>query len=156
VNLNATFLGQTISFFLFVWFCMKYIWPPIITVIEKRQKDVSNTLNFVKKERENLKFDQEKIRKEIEDQKAEVLIFINRAKQQRNIILAEAKINAEKERKKIMLQAHSEILLEHVKMRKELRQQVSQLAIIIAEKIIQRSVKKNENNDIINELITRL
>jgi F-type H+-transporting ATPase subunit b len=123
VNLNATFLGQTISFFLFVWFCMKYIWPPIITVIEKRQKDVSNTLNFVKKERENLKFDQEKIRKEIEDQKAEVLIFINRAKQQRNIILAEAKINAEKERKKIMLQAHSEILLEHVKMRKELRQQ---------------------------------
>jgi F-type H+-transporting ATPase subunit b len=156
VNLNATVLGQAISFFLFVWFCMKYIWPPIITVIEKRQKDISNSLSVVQQERENLKFDQEKIKKEIKDQKEEILILINRAKQQRNTILEEAKINAEKERKKIMLQAHSEILLEHVKIHKELRQQVSQLAIIIAEKIIQRSVKKNENNDIINELITRL
>jgi len=156
VNLNATVLGQAISFFLFVWFCMKYIWPPIITVIEKRQKDISDSLNFVKKERENLKFDQEKMKKEIKNQKEEVLMLINQAKQQRNIILEEAKINAEKERKKIILQAHSEILLEREKIRKELRQQVSRLAIIIAEKIIQRSVKKNENNDIINELITRL
>ena len=156
MNLNATVLGQAISFFLFVWFCMKYIWPPIITVIEKRQKDISDSLNFVKKERENLKFDQEKMKKEIKNQKEEVLMLINQAKQQRNIILEEAKINAEKERKKIILQAHSEILLEREKIRKELRQQVSRLAIIIAEKIIQRSVKKNENNDIINELITRL
>jgi len=156
VNLNATVLGQAISFFLFVWFCMKYIWPPIITVIEKRQKDISDSLDYVKKERENLKFDQEKIKKEIKDQKEELLMLINQTKQQRNIILEEAKINAEKERKKIMLQAHSEILLEYVKIRKELRQQVGQLAIIIAEKIIQRSVKKSDNNDIINELITRL
>ncbi|HXK00298.1 MAG TPA: F0F1 ATP synthase subunit B [Buchnera sp. (in: enterobacteria)] len=156
MNLNATVLGQAISFFLFVWFCMKYIWPPIITVIEKRQKDISDSLDYVKKERENLKFDQEKIKKEIKDQKEELLMLINQTKQQRNIILEEAKINAEKERKKIMLQAHSEILLEYVKIRKELRQQVGQLAIIIAEKIIQRSVKKSDNNDIINELITRL
>lgn len=36
--MNATLLGQAIAFFLFVVFCMKYVWPPIMEAIEERQK----------------------------------------------------------------------------------------------------------------------
>ncbi|CAL4041918.1 F0F1 ATP synthase subunit B [Buchnera aphidicola] len=156
MNLNSTIIGQAISFFLFVWFCMRYIWPPILMTIEKRQKYISDNLNFVKKERESLKLDQDKIKKEIEDQKKEALKMINEAKKQRNIILEEARINAEKERNILMLKAHSDILLERVKLREELSRQVGGIAFLMAEKILQRSIKKNENNDIINELIAHL
>ena len=55
MNLNATIFGQAISFFLFVWFCMKYIWPPIILAIETRQKKIEDTLISSKKiEKESL------------------------------------------------------------------------------------------------------
>lgn len=156
MNLNSTILGQAISFFLFVWFCMKYIWPPILITIEKRQKNISDSLNFVKKEKENLKIDQEKIKKEIKNHREAALNLINEAKKQRNIILEGARKNAEKEKDKFMIKARSDIDLERMKMKEELTQHVGNIAILMAEKVIQRSIKKNENNDIIKELITRL
>ena len=44
VNLNATLIGQLIAFALFVWFCMKFVWPPIINAIETRQSQIANAL----------------------------------------------------------------------------------------------------------------
>jgi ATP synthase F0 subunit b len=42
--MNATILGQAIAFVLFVWFCMKYVWPPLMAAIEKRQKEIADGL----------------------------------------------------------------------------------------------------------------
>jgi len=47
VNLNATILGQAVSFILFVWFCMKNILPPIIFAIETRQKKKLKNILFI-------------------------------------------------------------------------------------------------------------
>ena len=44
MNLNATILGRAIAFILFVWFCMKYVWPPLMAAIEKRQKEIADGL----------------------------------------------------------------------------------------------------------------
>ena len=44
MNLNATLIGQLIAFALFVWFCMKFVWPPIINAIETRQSQIANAL----------------------------------------------------------------------------------------------------------------
>ncbi len=44
MNLNATILGQAIAFVLFVLFCMKYVWPPLMAAIEKRQKEIADAL----------------------------------------------------------------------------------------------------------------
>ena len=44
MNINATLIGQTIAFIIFVWFCVKYVWPPIIKVIEERQSQIANAL----------------------------------------------------------------------------------------------------------------
>lgn len=45
MNINATLIGQTIAFIVFVWFCMKFVWPPIIKAIEERQKKIADGLN---------------------------------------------------------------------------------------------------------------
>ncbi|HBO37818.1 MAG TPA: ATP synthase F0 subunit B, partial [Pasteurellaceae bacterium] len=45
MNINATLFGQTIAFVIFVWFCMKYVWPPIIKAIEERQSSIANALS---------------------------------------------------------------------------------------------------------------
>jgi len=44
VNLNLTLLGQMISFAIFVWFCMKYVWPPIMSALEERQSKIAQGL----------------------------------------------------------------------------------------------------------------
>ena len=44
MNLNATLIGQLIAFSLFVWFCMKFVWPPLIKAIETRQANIADAL----------------------------------------------------------------------------------------------------------------
>ena len=44
MNINATLIGQTIAFIIFVWFCVKFVWPPIINAIETRQSQIANAL----------------------------------------------------------------------------------------------------------------
>lgn len=54
MNLNATILGQAIAFILFVWFCMKYVWPPIMDAIEKRQKEIADGLSSAERAKKDL------------------------------------------------------------------------------------------------------
>ena len=42
MNINATLIGQLIAFTVFVWFCMKFVWPPLMEAIEKRQQDIAD------------------------------------------------------------------------------------------------------------------
>ena len=44
MDINATLIGQTIAMVVFVWFCMKFIWPPIMTAIEERQAEIADVL----------------------------------------------------------------------------------------------------------------
>ncbi|MHB1238022.1 MAG: F0F1 ATP synthase subunit B, partial [Gallionella sp.] len=44
MNINATLLAQTIMFALFVWFCMKFVWPPIMAALEQRKKHIADGL----------------------------------------------------------------------------------------------------------------
>ncbi|WP_343377697.1 F0F1 ATP synthase subunit B [Buchnera aphidicola (Formosaphis micheliae)] len=156
MNINATILGQAISFFIFVWFCMKYVWPPILNIIEKRQKDIIDSLDFVKKEREKLAIDKEMIQKEINNKKEEAVKIINLAYKQRDIILEKSKKNAELVSKNIFLKSKVEIIKEQHKVKEELYQYVAKLAIKMAEKVMKQSISKNNNNDTINQLILNL
>ena len=44
MNLNATLLGQMIAFALFVWFCWKFVWPPLLAAMEERAKKIEQGL----------------------------------------------------------------------------------------------------------------
>ena len=44
MNLNATLLGQMIAFGLFVWFCWKFVWPPLLATMEERAQKIEQGL----------------------------------------------------------------------------------------------------------------
>lgn len=54
MNMNATILGRAIAFILFVWFCMKYVWPPLMAAIEKRQKEIADGLASAERAKKDL------------------------------------------------------------------------------------------------------
>ena len=156
MNLNATILGQAIAFVLFVLFCMKYVWPPIMAAIEKRQKEIADGLSSAERAKKNLDLAKADAAERLRKAKAEAQIIIEQANKQRVQLIEEAKVEAETERNKIVVQARIEIDAERKRVREELRKQVAMLAISGAEKIIERSVDVAANSDIVDKLVNEL
>jgi len=156
VNINATILGQAIAFILFVAFCMKYVWPPIMAAIEKRQKEVADSLASAELAKKELDIAQANASDELKKAKENAQVIIEQANKRRGQILDEAKAEAETERNKIIAQAYSEIDAERKRAREELRKQVALLAVAGAEKIIERSVDEAANSDIVDKLVAEL
>ena len=156
MNLNATILGQAIAFVLFVLFCMKYVWPPIMAAIEKRQKEIADGLSSAERAKKNLDLAKADATERLRKAKAEAQIIIEQANKQRVQMIEEAKAEAEIERNKIVTQAQIEIDAERKRAREELRKQVAMLAISGAERIIERSVDVAANSDIVDKLVNEL
>ncbi|WP_127959887.1 F0F1 ATP synthase subunit B [Serratia microhaemolytica] len=156
MNMNATILGQAISFVLFVLFCMKYVWPPIMAAIEKRQKEIADGLASAERAKKDLDLAQSNAVSQMKAAKAEAQLIIEQANKRRAQIMDEAKAEAERERSKIVAQAQAEIEAERKRAREELRRQVAMLAIAGAEKIIERSVDEAANSDIVDKLVAEL
>lgn len=156
MNLNATILGQAIAFILFVLFCMKYIWPPLIAAIEKRQKEIADGLASADLAKKEVDIAQANASDQLKQARAEAQVIIEQANKRKTQIMDEAKAEAEVERNKIVAQAQAEILAETKRAREELRKQVALLAFAGAEKIIERSVDEAANSDIVDKLVAEL
>ncbi|MDE9570163.1 F0F1 ATP synthase subunit B [Xenorhabdus bovienii] len=156
MNINATILGQAIAFVLFVLFCMKYVWPPIMAAIEKRQKEITDALASAERAKKNLDLAQANATDQLKKAKADAQAIIEQANKQKAQIIDDAKTEAELERNKIVAQAQAEIDAERKRAREKLRKQVAMLAIAGAEKIIERSVDEAANSDIVDKLVAEL
>lgn len=156
MNLNATILGQAIAFVLFVWFCMRYVWPPIMVAIEKRQKEIADSLASAERAKKDLDLAQASAANNLKTAKAEAQALIEQANKRKAQIMDEAKAEAEQQRNKIVASAQAEIEAECKRAREELRKQVAMLAIAGAEKILERSVDEPANSDIIDKLVAEL
>ena len=156
MNINATLLGQAIAFAIFVWFCMKYVWPPLMGAIEARQKTIADGLTQAERAGKNLELAQAKASDKLKEAKVQAAEIIEQANKRRSQIVEEAKVEGESERRKIVDQGAAEVNAERNRAREELRHQVSTLAIAGAEKIIKRSIDKEANSDIIDKLVAEL
>lgn len=156
MNMNATILGQAIAFILFVWFCMKFVWPPIIGAIEKRQKEIADSLASAESAKKDLELAKANTSDIMQEAKAEAYAIVEQANKRKAAILDEAKQEAIREREKIVSQGLAELDAERKRAAEELRKKVATLAIAGAEKIIERSVDEVANSDIIDKLVAEL
>ncbi|WP_373099767.1 MULTISPECIES: F0F1 ATP synthase subunit B [Pasteurellaceae] len=156
MNLNATLIGQLIAFALFVWFCMKFVWPPIIKAIEERQSSIANALASAEAARKEQADSKVLAEQEINQAKLQAQEIVDLANKRRNEILDEVKTEAEALKAKIIEQGHAEIESERKRVQEELRVKVASLAIAGAEKIVGRTVDEAANNDIIDKLVAEL
>ncbi|MGQ0287391.1 F0F1 ATP synthase subunit B [Pasteurellaceae bacterium 22721_9_1] len=156
MNLNATLIGQLIAFALFVAFCMKFVWPPLIKAIEDRQANIANALasaEAAKKEQASTKV---LVEEEISKAKLQAQEIIDLANKRRNEMLEEVKTEAEALKAKIIEQGYAEVEAERKRVQEELRVKVASLAVAGAEKIVGRHIDEAANNDIIDKLVAEL
>lgn len=156
MNLNATLIGQLIAFALFVWFCMKFVWPPLIKAIETRQANIADALASAEKAKQEQADTKVLVEQELDKAREEAQHIIDLATKRRNEILESVQAEAEAEKAKIIEQGYAEVENERRRVQDELRQKVAALAVAGAEKIVGRSVDAAANNDIIDKLVAEL
>lgn len=156
MNINATLIGQSIAFFIFVWFVMKYVWPPLIAALEERKKTIADGLAAAergKHEQELAEKAAEQHIKEAKDQAAEI---VAQAQKRASEIVEEAKTGAKEEADRIKTAATAEIDQEVNRAKEHLRQQVAAIAISGAEKVLKREIDAKAHADIVDELVAQI
>ncbi len=153
---NLTLIGQSIAMIVFVWFCMKFIWPPIMNAIEERQEQIAAGLAAAEKGQAKLEQSKAEAEGIIADARKQATGILDQAHSFANEIVSEGKSEGVKERDRQLAAAKADIEQEANRAREELRGEVSAIAIASAEKILQREIDAKQHEDILSKLAAEL
>jgi len=156
VDINATLIGQTLAMIVFVWFCMKYIWPPLLSAIEERQQKIADGLAAADKGQASLQKATAEAESIISEARKQATGILDQAHARGNEIVADGKADGVKERERQLAAAKAEIEQEANRAREELRGQVSAIAVASAEKILRREIDGKQHEDILGKLAREL
>ncbi len=156
MDINMTLIGQSIAMIVFVWFCMKFIWPPLLEAIEERQQKIADGLAAADKGQERLEQATAEAEGIVADARKQATGILDQAHSFANEIVSEGKADGAKERDRQLATAKAEIEQEANRAREELRGEVSVIAIASAEKILQREIDSKQHADILGKLAAEL
>ncbi|MEP4890690.1 MAG: F0F1 ATP synthase subunit B [Aliiglaciecola sp.] len=156
MNINFTLVGELIAFIFFVWFCMKYVWPPIMGAIEDRQQKIADGLAASERGEKDLELAQQKATEQLKEAKIQAAEIIEQAKKRATQIVDEETQKGHTEREKIIAQGQTEIEAERNRVKEDLRKQVAVLAVAGAEKILAREIDAAAQSDIVEKLVAEL
>jgi F-type H+-transporting ATPase subunit b len=156
MDLNATIIGQSIAFFIFVWFCMKYVFPPVNAILEERQKKIADGLEAADRAQRDLNLAQNKAAEELREAKIKSSEIIELANKRASQIVDDAKDKAREEGLRLINGAKAEIDMEIQRAREILRAQVAAIAIAGAEKILETSIDQAANEELVKKLASEL
>ena len=156
MDINATLIGQTIAMIVFVWFCMKFIWPPLLGAIEERQEKIAEGLAAAEQSAEQPDTARAEADDIVAEARRQATQILDQANARANEIVAEGKSEGTRERDRQLTAAKAEIEQEANRAREELRGQVSAVALAGAEKILKREIDAKAHDDILGELAREL
>ncbi|MCF5140000.1 F0F1 ATP synthase subunit B [Pseudomonas edaphica] len=156
MNINATIIGQSLAFLIFVVFCMKFVWPPVIAALHERQKKIADGLDAATRAARDLELAQEKAGHQLRDAKAQAAEIIEQAKKRGNQIVEEAVEKARIDADRVKVQAQAEIEQELNSVKDALRAQLGALAVGGAEKILGATIDQNAHAELVNKLAAEI
>ena len=156
MNINLTLIGQAISFAIFVMFCMKYVWPPIMGALRERQEKIAQGLADAEKGEQKREEAEAEIATMLQDAKAQAADIVAQAQKRGNELVEESKNTARSEGQRLKEVAESEIEQDVISARESLRKQVGTLAVEGAAKILGREVDADAHAQVIDDLVKQI
>ena len=156
MNLNLTMLGQAIALAVFVWFCMKYVWPPIIGALSERESRIADGLAAAEKGRHDLELAEKRAADLMREGREKAQEYIAQAQKRADDIVEEAKEAARAEGERIKNAARADLQTEVNQAREKLRAEVATLAVSGAEQILRREVDRNTHKQLLDQLSSSL
>ncbi len=156
MSFNLTLIAQAVAFALFIWFTVKFVWPPLLRAIEARQKTIADGLAAAEQGRKSLeqsaqaggRRDRRRARARLGHRRA------GREARRAGDRGSEGRAKAEGDREKAA--AKAEIQQEVSRAREKLRDEVAALAVAGAEKILRREVDAKAHADLLDGIKKQL
>jgi F-type H+-transporting ATPase subunit b len=156
VSINATLIGQMITFTLLVWFTMKYIWPPLFESLEQRKKKIAEGLAAAERGQEEIHLAEKKAKSLLIQAKEESANIITLAQKRANEIVEESKQSAKTEGERLLLAAKAQIEQEIQQTKESLRKEISALALSAAEQILSAEIDETKHTEILTKVSKQL
>ena len=156
MNINLTLFGQMLAFALFVLFCMKYVWPPILAAMHERAAKIADGLAAADRASHDLELAQDKAVERLREAKEEASGIVDSANKRASQIVEEAKDQARTEGERLKEAAQAEIEQELNRAREQLRSQVAALALAGAEKVLAAEIDPDRHSALVDKLAAEL
>jgi F-type H+-transporting ATPase subunit b len=156
MNLNLSLVAQAITFAAFIWFTVKFVWPPLLRMIEARQKTIADGLAAAEQGRRSLELSTRQADDEITQARARAAELLAQAEKRSAQLIDEARQSARQEGDRELAAAKAEIEQEVSRAREELRDRVASLAIAGAEKILRREVDARAHGELLESIKRQL
>lgn len=156
MDFNLTLIGQTIAMIVFVWVCMRYIWPPVMQAIENRRKQIADGIAAGEKGQRELADARHGAEDILKDARHKATQMADMAHKRSNDMVAEAKVHAVAESERLVAAAKSEVVTSQSKARDALRREVAALAVTGASRVLGREVDAKAHAALLDDLAAEL
>jgi F-type H+-transporting ATPase subunit b len=156
VNINATLIGQMLSFALLVWFTMKFVWPPLTKALAERQQRIADGLAAAERGRQELELAQKKAVEILHEAHADAADVLAQTARRATEIIEQAKGEARAEGERLVAAARAEIEQMTHRAREQLRAETSAAAIAAAGKILEREIDARTHQKLLSELVSQI
>jgi F-type H+-transporting ATPase subunit b len=156
MNINLTLFTQAAAFALFIWFTVRFVWPPLLRAIENRQKQIADGLAAGEQGRKSLEISSREAEQVVQKARERAAEIVSQAEKRGTQMVEEARANARVEGDREVAAAKAEIEQEITRAREQLRDQVAQLAVAGAEKILRREVDAKAHAQLLDSIKAQL
>ena len=156
MDLNATLIFQMVAFALFVWFTMKFVFPPITKAMEDRKAKIADGLAAAERGARSLPAAAAKSEAALKEARVQAQEILAAANKQAASLVEQAKLQAKSEADRIVAAAGEETARDVARAREDLRKQVGELAVLGAARILKREVNAQAHADVLNDLAARV
>jgi len=156
MNINLTLISQAIAFAVFIWFTVKFVWPPMLTAITERQKKIEEGLAAAERSKKDLELAQARSTDTLREAREKSTEMIGGAERQAAHIVEEARAEAAKIISQARIAAEGEASVAAQRAKENLRDQVALLAVAGAEKILRREVNAQVHSEMLAGLKAEL
>ena len=156
MSFNLTLIAQAVAFALFIWFTIKFVWPPMLRAIEARQKQVADGLAAAEQGKKSLEVSSKQADQAILEARERAAEIIAQAEKRGGQVVEEAKTVAKAEGDREKAAAKADIQQQAARAREQLREQVAALAVAGAEKILRREVDAKAHADLLDGIKKQL
>lgn len=156
MNINLTLLGQMLTFAVFVWFTMKYVWPPMMKALAERQKKIADGLAAAEQSQRDLELAERKALEMLRESRENASHIIEAANKRAETIIEEAKEAARVDGQRIVANAQEQVQQAVISAKEALRSEVGQLVVMTAEKILRRTIDSAKHQDLIAQAVNEI
>jgi F-type H+-transporting ATPase subunit b len=156
MNFNLTLIGQMISFAVFVWFTMTYVWTPIVKALHDRKTKIAEGLSAAERGHQEKALGEQRAMEVLKAAKEQASEILNQAQKRASEVVEEAKSDARVEGQRLVAAAQAEIERETNRAREELREKVATLAVAAAEKILKKEIDARAHQSLVDDFARQI